>query len=340
MSQARTAERPEPNSPPNSHPRVAVVIPCYKVKRQVVDLILNIGPEVDHILLVDDACPEHSGEFAASEITDPRLHVITHPENQGVGGAVISGIKSALEKDAEIIVKLDGDGQYDPALIPLLIGPIVEGTVDCTKGNRFFNLENLAEMPAGRVFGNAMLSFINKLVSGYWDIMDPTNGLIAIHANIVRQIPMEKLDKRYFFESDLLFRLGTVRAVVCDIPLQAFYRDETSSLSIVDVALSFPRKYLNRMFKRLFYNYFLRDFNIGSVSLVAAIILMTSGSVYGLIKWQASYETGIPATAGMVMISALQILAGLNFLISFFNYDMGSVPRTVQFKLLRNSQME
>ncbi|MDB4542751.1 glycosyltransferase family 2 protein [bacterium] len=321
-------------------PRVAVVIPCYKVRKQVVDLISGIGPQVHHILLVDDACPEHSGEFAESEISDSRLQVITHKENQGVGGAVISGIRCALENEAEIIVKLDGDGQYDPALIPLLIGPIVEGTVDCTKGNRFFNLENLAEMPAGRVFGNAMLSFINKLVSGYWDIMDPTNGLIAIHANIVRQIPLEKLDKRYFFESDLLFRLGTVRAVICDIPLQAFYRDETSSLSIVDVILTFPKKHLNRMFKRLFYNYFLRDFNMGSVSLVAAIILITSGAAYGMVKWRLSYTTGIPATAGMVMISGLQLLAGLNFLISFINYDIGNIPRQVQSRLLRHSGVE
>ncbi len=321
-------------------PSIAVVVPCYKVRDQIVDVISKIGMEVDHILLVDDACPEHSGELAKSRINDPRLEIITHRENRGVGGAVISGIEAALEKGADIIVKLDGDGQYEPDLIPILIGPIIEGTADCTKGNRFFNLEHLAEMPTGRVFGNAMLSFINKLVSGYWDIMDPTNGLVAIHANVIRQIPLEKLDKRYFFESDLLFRLGTVRAVICDIPLQALYRDETSSLSILDVIISFPKKHLNRMLKRLFYNYFLRDFNMGSVSLVAAVILITSGSIYGALKWLASYETGVPATAGMVMISGIQLLIGLNFFISFINYDIGNIPRQVQFKLLRDPHLK
>jgi dolichol-phosphate mannosyltransferase len=323
------------NSFSNEAPQVAVVLPCYKVKNQIVDVVSKIGPEVRYIILVDDACPENSGEFAAEQIQDPRLEVISHKENQGVGGAVVTGVYFALKKGADIVVKLDGDGQYDPGLIPTLIGPIVEGYADCVKGNRFFNLENLTEMPTARVFGNAMLSFVNKLVSGYWDIMDPTNGFVAIHANILRQLPLGSLDKRYFFESDLLFRLGTVRAVICDMPLQAFYRDETSSLSIRQVIVSFPRKYLNRLFKRIFYNYFLRDFNMGSVSLVVGIMLTASGGIYGLTKWLHSYESGIPATAGMVMVSALQLIVGLNFLISFLNYDIGNIPRLVQFKLLR-----
>jgi glycosyltransferase involved in cell wall biosynthesis len=266
--------------------------------------------------------------------SDPRVEVITHAVNQGVGGAVITGMRAAIAKGADIIVKLDGDGQYDPALIPVLVSPIVEGNADCTKGNRFFRLENLSQMPVSRIAGNAALSFVNKLVSGYWDIMDPTNGLVAIHANILRQIPLDKLDRRYFFESDMLFRLGTVRAVIRDIPLQAFYREEHSSLSILDTLISFPGKYLNRLFKRLFYSYFLRDFNMGSVGLIVSSVLVTSGSIYGVTKWLASIETGVPATAGMVMISGIQLLVGLNFLISFINYDIGNIPRQVQHRLL------
>ena len=319
---------------PSSEFHIAVVIPCFRVKDQILDLVAQIGPEVDSIFVVDDRCPQNSGEHVARSSLDPRLEVITHELNQGVGGAVISGINAALAKGADIVVKLDGDGQYDPALIPVLVSPIIDGLADCAKGNRFFRLENLAQMPAARILGNAALSFVNKLVSGYWDIMDPTNGLVAIHANILRQIPLDKLDRRYFFESDMLFRLGTVRAVIRDVPLQAFYREEASSLSILDTALTFPGKYLNRMFKRLFYSYFLRDFNMGSVSLIVAFMLILSGSVYGMTKWLASNETGIPATAGMVMISGIQLLVGLNFLISFINYDIGNIPRQVQHRLL------
>lgn len=319
--------------PPNVF-HIAVVIPCFRVRDQIVQLVAQIGPEVDSIFVIDDKCPQGSGEYLSSVAADPRVKVISHAVNQGVGGAVVTGIRAALDSGADIIVKLDGDGQYDPALIPVLVSPIVDGLADCAKGNRFFRLENLAQMPVSRIAGNAALSFVNKLSSGYWDIMDPTNGLVAIHANILRQIPLDKLDRRYFFESDMLFRLGTVRAVIRDIPLQAFYGEEHSSLSILDTLVSFPTKYLNRLFKRLFYSYFLRDFNMGSVSLIVSSILVTSGSIYGMTKWLASIETGVPATAGMVMISGIQLLVGLNFLISFINYDIGNIPRQVQHRLL------
>tara|TARA_R110001592_G_scaffold215025_2_gene468309 strand:+ start:86858 stop:87808 length:951 start_codon:yes stop_codon:yes gene_type:complete len=311
-----------------------LVIPCFRVREQVIQLVSQIGPGVDSIIVVDDGCPENSGKSLAESVTDPRLEIIFHDENQGVGGAVISGFTAAMARGADIVVKLDGDGQYDPALIPVLVSPIIDGLADCTKGNRFYKLESLSQMPASRIFGNAALSFVNKLVSGYWDVMDPTNGLVAIHSNILRQLPFEKLDRRYFFESDMLFRLGTVRAVIQDIPLEAFYGEEVSSLNIVDTALTFPGKYLNRLFKRIFYSYFLRDFNMGSVSLIVALPLILSGAGYGMVKWAASIETGVPATAGMVMISGIQLLIGLNFLISFINYDIGNIPRHVQHRLL------
>jgi dolichol-phosphate mannosyltransferase len=320
---------------PFSYKNVAVVLPCYKVKKQITDVIAGIGSEVNSIIVVDDACPEKSGAHVSDMINDSRITIITHDINQGVGGAVITGFKHAMANGADIVVKLDGDGQYSPSLIPLLISPISDGLADCSKGNRFFNVENLAEMPVVRIIGNAMLSFVNKLVSGYWNIMDPTNGLIAIHVNVLDQLPLDKLDRRYFFESDMLFRLSTVKAVIADIPLQAFYRDETSSLSITQVALSFPKKYINRVCKRIFYNYFLRDFNIGSINLMASLPLIISGAIYGMLKWYDSMTTGIPATAGMVMISGIQLLIGLNCLLSFFNYDVAQTPSRVQHKLLK-----
>lgn len=313
---------------------IAVVVPCFRVQAQLTDLVSRIGPEADTIIVVDDCCPEGSGRRLSETSADSRLEILYHETNQGVGGAMVTGFRAALARGADIVVKLDGDGQYDPGLIPILVSPIIDGLADCAKGNRFFQLENLAQMPASRLIGNAALSFVNKLVSGYWDIMDPTNGLVAIHANILRQLPLDKLDRRYFFESDMLFRLGTVRAVIRDVPLQAFYRGESSSLSILDTLVSFPGKYLNRMVKRLFYSYFLRDFNMGSVSLIIALPLILSGTVYGLGKWLTSIETGVPATAGMVMISGIQLLVGLNFLISFINYDINNIPRQVQHRLL------
>jgi len=319
-------------------PAVAVVIPAYRVSREIVPLIARIPPLVNRIFVVDDACPEHSGARVEEQVQDPRVRLIRHESNRGVGGAVVSGVRAALADGAEIVVKLDGDGQYDPELIPYLVQPIVDGNADVTKGNRFFFLEDVAQMPGLRLFGNAVLSFVNKAVSGYWDVMDPTNGFIAIHAEVLHMLPLDKLEPRYFFESDLLFRLGTLRAAVQDMPVQAHYGDEQSSLRIGPTALGFPLKYASRLLKRIFYNHFLRDFNLGSASLVLGLLLMLSGGLFGVIEWYRSWVTGTPATAGTVMLVALQLIVSLNLLILFLTVDIASVPRKVLHRsVLRQS---
>src|SRR5262249_35811865 len=150
-------------------------------------------------------------------------------------------------------VKLDGDGQMDPALVPGLARPILEGRADYVKGNRFFDPGGLAAMPGVRLFCLAVLSLVNKVSSGYWDAMDPTNGFVASHARVLERLPLDKIADDYFFESDLLFRLGTLRAVVVDFPMAARYGGETSSLAVGSVALRFPARYVARTFKRIAY---------------------------------------------------------------------------------------
>lgn len=316
-------------SAPTPEPlRLGVVVPCYRTGDGLPDLLRRIGPEVDHIIVVDDACPAHSTDFLREGCADPRIVRIVHPANRGVGGATVSGWQQALALGCDVVVKLDGDGQYDPALIPRLVAPIAAGWADCAKGNRFFHIEDLAQMPTVRLIGNSVLSFVNKLVSGYWDIMDPTNGFIAIRSDLLRSLPLDKLEPRYFFESDLWFRLSIARAVLVDVPLPAAYRGERSGLSPLHSSLTFPAKYLQRFAKRIFYNYFLRDFNIGSVNLLAGTLLLGAGGLYGATKWGLSLATGVTATAGEVMIAALPVLFGANLLISFVNYDVNGIPRT------------
>ena len=184
---------------------VAVVIPSYKVTRHILGVIAGIGPEITRIYVVDDKCPDNSGDFVSANCRDPRVTVVRHEQNQGVGGAVMSGYRAAIADGASVIVKVDGDGQMDGALIPAFIAPILAGEADYTKGNRFFNLEQIGSMPPMRLFGNAMLSLLTKLSSGYWDLFDPTNGFTAIHADAARFLPFDKISKRYFFESDMLF---------------------------------------------------------------------------------------------------------------------------------------
>ena len=307
--------------------KIAAVIPCYKVRARIGGVLSAIGPEVTSIYVVDDGCPERTGDHVEATNQDPRVKVVRCAENLGVGGAVKAGYRVALSGGADIVVKLDGDGQMDPALVPALVRAIAEGRADYVKGNRFFDLAHLASMPRLRLFGNAALSLVNKAASGYWDVMDPTNGFTAIHARVLALLPLEKVADDYFFESDMLFRLGTLRAVVLDMPMAARYAGEPSSLNIGRVALRFPGRYLARFFKRIFYGYFLRDFNAGTVQLVLAALLGAGGTAFGLRHWSLSVSTGIPATSGTVMLAALPILLGGHLLISAINFDIANVPR-------------
>lgn len=315
--------------------KVAAVLPCYRTKHHVLRVIAALPAFVDAIVVVDDACPEKTGEHVSSQVRDPRLIVVTHPENQGVGGAMVSGYQAALAAGADVVVKIDSDGQMNPDLMPLFIEPIADGRADYTKGNRFFELESLRDMPRMRLFGNAALSLVNKFSSGYWDIMDPTNGYTAIHAKVLARIPLTKIAKRYFFESDMLFRLGTMRAVVQDVPMEAIYADEKSNLRITNVLLDFPSRYLTRFLKRTFYAYVLRDFNAGSVQLLAGLLFFCFGVAFGAWHWLQSVWTGIPATSGTVMVAAMPVLIGGHLLISAMNYDIASVPKRCLHRLLR-----
>ncbi len=306
---------------------ISVVIPCYKVKSHILGVITGIGPEVDKIYVVDDCCPDKSGEFVELNCNDPRVTVIKCPVNQGVGGAVMTGYEAAIRDGVDIIVKVDGDGQMDPSLIQDFVLPILNGQADYTKGNRFFDLEEIRQMPKIRLFGNAALSFMTKLSSGYWDLFDPTNGFTAIHADIARHLPVKKISKRYFFETDILFRLNTLRALVIDIPMDAKYEDEVSNLKISKIIGEFFIKHMRNMSKRIFYNYYLRDMSLASIELPLGLLMVIIGSAFGLGHWLQSLQSGVPTSAGTVMLSALPIILGTQFILAFIGHDIQSVPR-------------
>ncbi|MFJ3484653.1 glycosyltransferase family 2 protein [Pseudomonas sp. NPDC090202] len=309
--------------------KVAVVIPSYKVKSHILGVLHGIGEEVDRIYVVDDCCPDQSGEYVKAHCSDPRVKVIQCPVNQGVGGAVMTGYEAAIADGMDVIVKVDGDGQMDPALIADFVLPIAKGEADYTKGNRFFDLEEIRQMPKMRLFGNAALSFMTKLSSGYWDLFDPTNGFTAIHANVASHLPMKKISRRYFFETDMLFRLNILRAVVIDIPMDAKYDDEVSNLKISKIIGEFLRKHLRNVGKRLFYNYYLRDMSLASIELPVGALMVLAGTVFGLRHWADAVTSGVQTTSGTVMLSALPIIVGMQFILAFLGHDIQSVPRRV-----------
>ncbi|HVP88450.1 MAG TPA: glycosyltransferase family 2 protein [Casimicrobiaceae bacterium] len=324
---------------PSTSARVAVVIPCYRVRAQILSVLDGIGPEVERIFVVDDACPEATGALVEESCTDPRVHVIGHITNQGVGGAVITGYRAALSEGADVVIKIDGDGQMDPALITRFLRPLLAGHADYAKGNRFYDLSFVRSMPKLRLLGNALLSLVNKLSSGYWDIMDPTNGYTAIHRTALSALPLDKLDRGYFFESDMLFRLYTLRAVVRDIPMPARYGAETSNMSVGRIAAAFPGKYVRAALKRVFYAYFLRDFNAGTLQLALGVLVGAIGAAFGAVKWIQSAASGLPATSGEVMLAALPVLVGIQLLLGALNFDVQNVPRDpLQNERLRSVQ--
>ncbi len=314
---------------PDAHesPQVAVVIPCYRVGPHLHGVLARVGPWASHIVCVDDACPDGSGKIIAeAAASDERIVHVTRAENGGVGAAVTTGYRAAIERGAKVLVKVDGDGQMDPRLVPALIQPILDGEADYVKGNRFFSPQTVAGMPPLRLVGNAGLSFLTKLSSGYWDLFDPTNGFTAIHADVAAELPLERVHPRYFFESDMLFRLSVLRARVVELPLAAVYGEERSNLSEWNALVTFPGLHLRNLTKRIGYNYVIRNVSVGSLYLVAGLLLTGFGTLFGTAMWIHGFLVGDPNTAGTVMLAALPVLLGIQFLIAFLNHDIASVP--------------
>ncbi|MEQ8789576.1 MAG: glycosyltransferase [Pirellulaceae bacterium] len=309
-------------------PITAVVIPCYRVTRQISDVLGEIPECVTWIFCVDDCCPDGSSEvIEAVAKEDCRIRLLRNEENQGVGGAVLAGYAAAVAAGADIIVKLDGDGQMDPRRIAHLIAPIVEGQADYVKGNRFFHPEDARGMPLVRLIGNAGLSFITKMSTGYWDLFDPTNGYTAICATVAAALPSHKIARRYFFETDVLFRLGLLRAVVVDQPMPCRYEDEESNLNVWRALVEFPWLHACNTLKRIYYNYFLRNFSIASLNLILGMLLIVSGATIGVVQWRLHSLASEYASAGTVMLAAMPILLGVQLLMNFLAHDMAGTPR-------------
>lgn len=320
--------------------KVAVAIPCYRVRKHILDVLERIPQSVSRIYVIDDCCPENSGDWVEAHSSDPRVQVLRNPENRGVGGAVITGYRQAIQDHMDIVVKIDGDGQMDPRLVPVFTRLIRQGRADYCKGNRFYRLASLRGMPRVRLIGNGLLSFLTKLSSGYWNVMDPTNGYTAIHVSVLRELPLDRIEARYFFETDMLFRLNTLRAVVRDVPMDALYADEESGLNIRRILPEFARKHLSRLVRRYFYSYWLRDFNIGSVYSVIGSLMLLGGGAFGLVEWSQAASQHIPATSGTVMLAALPIIIGTQLLIGCLHYDISNVPVEPLHPQLRSHDQE
>jgi glycosyltransferase involved in cell wall biosynthesis len=304
---------------------IAIVIPCYRVERQIADVIRSIPARYPMIVCVDDASPD--GSAAAIEaLGDPRVTLVRHEVNRGVGGAMKTGYREALKRGATICVKLDGDGQMDPADIDDLVLPLVEGWSDYGKGNRFVDVRALQRMPALRLFGNAVLSFASKLACGYWNMLDVTNGFTAIRAAVLSRIDLDRVNDRYFFETSMLIELNILRASTVDVEMPARYGDEQSSMRLSRVAATFPWLLARGLLRRFYWRYVIEEFALVSVCVLVGLPLLLFGTVFGISHWVESIRSGIPATAGTVFVAALPIILGFQLILAALMLDVTSSP--------------
>ena len=308
--------------------KISVIIPCYNVSKHIEAVINGLPQDISHVIVVND-CSTDSTLSILEQVAsnNPKLHVLNHSKNQGVGGAMISGYKKSLELGADISIKMDGDGQMYAANIPKLIQPLIEGKADFTKGNRFRDLNAIKSMPIVRRIGNLGLSFLIKAASGYWNIFDPTNGFTAIKNETLAELNLDKLHKRYYFETSMIAELYFSNAVILDVPMRARYADEVSGLSTTKTLFEFPPKLFMTFLRRILLKYFLYDFNIGSLYLLTGIPIFLYGIIFGFIKFEYYANLGIGAPTGTVVIPSLLIILGFQLLLSGLAFDVNNYPK-------------
>ena len=308
--------------------RIAAVIPAFRVENEIESVLHGLPTYVTNIIVVDDASPDHTSDLvAALAKRDRRLVLIRHERNQGVGGALVSGFRKALELGAQIIVKIDGDGQMDVSRFPDLLMPLIQGKADYAKGNRFRDFTALQQMPLIRRIGNMGLGFLSKAATGYWNLFDPTNGFVAIRAETLAQLPLDKIDHTYYFETSMLANLYLLGAVVKDVPMPARYKGEVSSLVIHRVLFEFPFKLFGTLLRRILLKSFIYDFSMASIYIFTGLPLLLFGLIFGSVKWIQYAQRGVAAPTGTVILPTLSVLLGIQFLLSAIEIDLRSVPQ-------------
>lgn len=304
---------------------IAVVIPAFNVEHQITDAIRGLTDDVDYIVAVDDKSRDDTAE-EIKKIGDERIHLIANRENTGVGGATKEGFKLGLELGADICVKYDGDGQMDPHKLKDLVQPLFD-RCDYSKGNRFLHTDALSQMPRIRLLGNFFLTFMTKLVSGYWNIFDPQNGYVALKRELLGLLPFNRIHDRYFFENDLLIHINVLGAKVKDVSMPSRYGSEKSSLKVSRILFTFPWLFVKRFVYRVYTKYVLYDFSVIGLFYFLGLILMLFGSGFGAYHWIKSIYTGVVATTGTVMIAVLPIIIGFQLFLQAIVMEINECNR-------------
>ena len=247
----------------NTKKSLAVVIPAYNEERLIAATIRSVPDEINHIVVVDDKSKDNTvGEIEAISEHNPRVVLIRHEKNQGVGGSIATGYKWARDHDIDVAVVMAGDGQMDPRDLPHLLKPVIDGEADYSKGNRLFTGEAYKKIPKVRYFGNSVLSLLTKVASGYWHVADSQTGYTAINKAALHSIDWDKMYKRYGQPNDLLVRLNVNNFRVKDVAVTPVYNiGEKSGINIGKVMFTIPWLLFRLFLWRLKEKYIIRDFH-------------------------------------------------------------------------------
>lgn len=302
---------------------IAVIIPAYNEERLIGKVLKTIPTFVDHIVVVDDASSDQTDEVVkAHREEDARILYVRHSRNEGVGGTIATGYKWARDHKVSISVVMAGDAQMDPEDLPKLLDPVVDGTVDYSKGNRLFTGKAWKVIPKTRYLGNGILSFLTKIASGYWHVADSQSGYGAVSLEVLKTLDLDRIYKRYGMPNDFLVRLNVYRFRVRDVPVNPIYGiGERSGIKIYKVVFTLSLLLLKLFLWRLKEKYVIRDFHPLVLFYLLGFVLTPIGVVFGAYLLVLRIFFGSVA-ATSALFAAFFAISGLQSLFFAMWFDM------------------
>jgi glycosyltransferase involved in cell wall biosynthesis len=302
---------------------IAAVVPAHNEQEHIAQVITTMPEIVDHIVVVDDGSTDETAQRARAT-GDPRLELICQ-ENTGVGGAILAAHRRALELGADVNVVFAGDGQMDPDYLTDLLDPIVHEGYGFTKANRFYSSTSFRGMPANRVFGNVVLSFLTKFASGYWNLFDPQNGYTATSRQALERLDLDRIKQGYEFENDFLINLNILGVRARDVPVPAIYGDEVSGIKLRKVIPAITRLLVFGFWRRILLKYVIGTFSPVALLLFSGLALFSIGTAVGL--WVVAVALGgTTPTTGTVLLAVVPFLMGFQLLLSALQLDIAETP--------------
>lgn len=303
---------------------VGVVVPAFNEEQQIDSVLDTMPAMVDSVIVVDDGSADATSQRCLAHVNrrKSRVTLVRHEKCRGVGAAIASGYQAALESGLDIVAVMAGDGQMDPCELELIVEPVANGRADYTKGNRLFTGKAWERTPRLRYLGNAFLSLLTKMASGYWHVADSQTGYTAISRSALQSLDLGSLYPRYGYPNDVLIKLNVANCRVADIPINPRYGiGEKSSMKIWKVIPTVSMLLFRGFLYRMLHKYVIRDFHPLVFFYFFGTVLLWAGLILGLVETYAKITHGDVAVATIVLVALLGV-SGLQLLLFGMWFDM------------------